>query len=722
MRAIATSGIVGVPFPPLGHEPSPVAALTVDGVDPQLVARAARAVASARGFAMRIQRSDGHWCAELESNTTITAEYVFMRQALGLDLDRKRDGMVRYFFAQQKADGSWGLATNHVGDVSTTAETYLALRLLGIATDDARMRDAERYILAHGGLEKMRVFTRIFFAMFGLFPWSAVPSLPPEFILLPPSSPVNVYALSSWARGTIVPLLILLHHKPLFALSKSQSARSSEARERTKNPASARSSEARERTKNPESARSSEARERTKNLDSPQNDWLDHLWLDPTHKDIPYSEPLARVLRETGASWTTFFTAVDRVLGGYEGLVRRVDGPLGKLRRYALKRCEEWMLERQEDNGDWGGIFPPMLNTVLAFFVNGHSMEEGPLALGLEAIERFSVDDAAGFRIEPCQSPVWDTVLMMIGLVDSGPQDPALARVRDWLARRQILEEHGDWRVYNPAGQPGGWSFEYANTWYPDVDDTAAVVIAFLKQDPSSRTSECVTRAVEWIVSMQNKDGGWAAFDKQNDKLFLNEIPFSDMDSLCDPSTPDIVGRVLEALGIVNDPKYRDACARGIAYLRASQEPEGSWFGRWGVNYVYGSSNVLTALARQGIAADDTMVVRAIAWLRSVQNDDGGWGECLESYSSRALMGRGGSTASQTAWALMALLAYVPREDSAVRRGIQWLVDRQTSEGSWDEEAFTGTGFPKHFYLRYNLYRHYFPLMALGRFVASEVR
>jgi squalene-hopene/tetraprenyl-beta-curcumene cyclase len=637
-----------------------------------------RAIASARAFATRIQRTDGHWCAELESNTTITAEYVFMRQALGLDLTGKRDAIVRYFFGQQKADGSWGLATNHAGDVSSTAETYLALRILGVAVDDPRMRDAERYILVSGGLETMRVFTRIFFAMFGLFPWRAVPSLPPELILLPRESPMNVYALSSWARATIVPLLIVLDRKPLFALPNGRST---------------------------------------------ENGWLDHLWIDAAHKDIPYSEPLARVVLETGASWATFFTAVDRLLSVHDGLARRV-GPLGAIRRHALARCEAWILERQEPNGDWGGIFPPMLNTVLALSVNGHPLATGPVALGLEAIERFSVEDAAGFRVEPCQSPVWDTVLMMTGLLDSGRSDPALDLVRDWLARLQILDERGDWRVYNPDGKPGGWSFEYTNTWYPDVDDTAAVVIAFLKHDPSwrtSRTSECVRRGVAWMVSMQNEDGGWAAFDKQNDRVFLNEIPFSDMDSLCDPSTPDIAGRVLEALGILDDPDLRAVCARGIDYLRASQEREGSWFGRWGVNYIYGTSNVLNGLMRQRVSPRDPMVGRAIAWLRSVQNADGGWGECLESYANRALMGKGRSTASQTAWAIMGLLAYVPRDDVAVRRGVEWLVGRQTPEGTWDEAEFTGTGFPNHFYLRYNLYRHYFPLMALGRF-AGEAR
>jgi len=655
--------------------PSDLGRVEPKPLDPPLAQGAARAIASARAFAKRIQRPDGHWCAELESNTTITAEYVFMRQALGLELDTKREAMIRYFFGQQKTDGSWGLAPNHVGDVSTTAETYLALRILGVLRSESRMQAAERHILAHGGLATMRVFTRIFFAMFGLFPWSHVPCLPPEFILLPPSVPVNVYALSSWARGTIVPLLILLHAKPLFALPNDKSI---------------------------------------------DNDWLDHLWLDPGNKTIPYSDPLVRVLLDEGLSYKTLFTTIDRVLAGYNRVVRRVAGPFARLRLHALERCERWVIERQEKNGDWGGIFPPMLNTVLALFVNGHTMEKGPLSLGLEAIERFSVEDAAGFRIEPCQSPVWDTVLMMRALLDSGPAEPSLARARDWVTRLQIFDEHGDWRVTNPKGRPGGWSFEYVNTWYPDVDDTAAVVIAFLKHDPASRTSEAVTRAVDWIVSMQNDDGGWASFDRENDKTFLNEIPFSDMESLCDPSTPDIVGRALEALGILGDPKYRDVCARGIAYLRASQEPEGSWFGRWGVNYVYGTSNVLASLACQRIPADDPMVVRALGWLRSVQNDDGGWGECLESYAKRALMGKGPSTASQTAWGLMGLLAYLPRDDQAVQRGIRWLLDRQTPEGSWDEDEFTGTGFPNHFYLRYNLYRHYFPLMALGRFAPQR--
>jgi len=636
----------------------------------------ARAAAfRARDFAYAIRRPDGHWCAELESNTTVTAEYVFMRQALGLDLTKKREALIRYFFVHQKHDGSWGLATNYAGDVSTTAETYLALRILGVSVDDPRMKDSERYILMRGGLEKMRVFTRINLAIFGLFPWDAIPTMLPELILAPPSSPANIYALSSWARGTMVPLLILFHVKPLFALPNG------------------------------------------KWID---NDWLDHLWINPKNKRIPNSDSFLSVLRATGASWKSFFRATDPLLRGYEMLRELGGGTLAALRGRAVRRCEEWVLERQEEGGDWAGIFPPMVNGVLALYANGHHPDEAPLKPALEAIERFTIEDDAGFRCEPCQSPIWDTILMMVALVDAGLADETLDVSRAWIRKLQVLCDRGDWKVGNPDGRPGGWSFEYCNTWYPDVDDTAAIVTGFLKHDPTSGTSESIRQAVEWMVSMQNDDGGWAAFDKNNDKIFLNDIPFSDMASLSDPSTPDIAGRVLEALGILDDPHYREVCARGLAYLRATQEPEGSWFGRWGVNYVYGTSNVLCALARQRVYAADPMPARAIAWLRSVQNADGGWGECLESYANRALMGKGRSTASQTAWALMGLLADVCPDDPAVERGIAWLVTTQNDAGSWDEAEYTGTGFPNHFYLRYNLYRHYFPLMALGRYAMAS--
>ena len=639
-----------------------------------------RAVEAAQDFLWRTRRSE-HWCGELESNPSITAEYVLLCQALGIDLAEKAAPAVRYLSSRQKADGSFGLAANHPGDVSTTAETYLALRILGVGVEDERMRRAERFIRSSGGLARVRVFTRINLALFGLFPWEAVPAVPPEFVLLPPSSPVNIYRLSSWARSTMVPLFVVFHHRPVFALPNGR---------------------------------------------SPENGWLDHLWLDPAHKAVPYRPSLLETLRREGPGWKLFFNASDSLLRLYDRA--RTLGPGPALRARALEACERWVLERQEPTGDWAGIFPPMMNGVLALRLAGHPLDSGPVRRGLEAIEAFGRLDDEGFRVEACQSPVWDTILALIGLLDSGAhgEDPRLLEARRWVESMQLTDDRGDWKVYNPRGTPGGFSFEYANSWYPDVDDTAAVVIGLLKQDPASRGSGVVRRAVSWMLSMQNRDGGFGAFDVDNDSQYLNEIPFSDMDSLCDPSSPDVTGRVLEALGILGDPAHGSACRRALDYLRRSQEPEGSWFGRWGVNYVYGTSNVLNALARLRIPASDRMVERALRWLETVQNPDGGFGEGLESYADRTWMGKGPSTASQTAWGVLGLLAYRSAKSERVRRGVEWLVRRQLgggeARGSWNEEESTGTGFPRHFYLRYHLYRHYFPLMALGRFRAASRR
>jgi squalene-hopene/tetraprenyl-beta-curcumene cyclase len=693
----------------------------------QLPEIAAFALREARDYLFSIQHKDFHWCAELESNSTITSEYVFMCQMLSLEYSpAKRESILRFLLSSQKRDGSWGIADLHDGDLSTTAETYLALRILGVSENDEVLKAAQKYILSRGGLEKVRIFTRIFLAMFGLMPWKAIPIIPAEFIFMPPKFAVNIYKLSSWARGTMVPLFIIAHYRPIYALPNGRHE---------------------------------------------NNTWLDHLWKNTPKgaedKKIPYSESWTRILVQNGISWRTVFTAADSLLRLYER------GKVDRLREIALQRCEKWVLDHQETTGDWAGIVPPMINGVLALTLRGHGLDADPVRKGIEAIERFGWKDSQGFRIQACVSPVWDTALSTVALCDAGDSivnrgDLRLKRAMDWISQEQILEDYGDWKVYNPKGPSGGWAFEYANTWYPDVDDTAAVILALLKQDPSRTCTMTIERAMDWVISMQNKDGGFAAFDVDNDRLFLNEIPFSDMDSLCDTSSADVTGRVLEALGLYREliasqnqedaenvqnrlEKIEQATARGITYLRSTQEEQGSWFGRWGVNYVYGTSHVLCGLARVGVPASDPMIESALVWLKTVQQENGGWGEGLESYFDRRLMGKGPTCASQTAWGLMGLLAYLPASDPSIHASVRWLAANQnraaeddrdrhfsrvysTTEnfsateadmkeipgGTWRERQFTGTGFPNHFYLRYHLYRHYFPMMALGRYVEAN--
>jgi squalene-hopene/tetraprenyl-beta-curcumene cyclase len=659
-----------------------------------LVAKVKRALQGGTDYLFAEQNEDYHWCAELESNSTITSEYVFLAQILGLDLADRREKMVAYLLHHQKKDGSWGIAAHFDGDVSSTAETYLALRILGLEVSHPALVSAQNYILTRGGLEKVRIFTRIHFALFGLIPWEAIPAIPPEFIFFPPQMPVNIYSLSSWARGTMVPLFIIFHHKPVFALPNGKDR---------------------------------------------DNRFLDHLWLDPADKRIPYapslSELIVKTMKREGSRWRTLFAAADRFLKFYE---KR--GKSFRVRAFALKKCESWILEHQEKSGDWAGIFPPMVNSVLALTLQGYALDSDPVKRGIEAIDRFAWEDELGYRIQACVSPVWDTALAAIGLVDAGVEgsDAKLKGAIDWILERQLVVEYGDWKVYNPDGPSGGWSFEYQNSWYPDVDDTAAVVLALLKQDPTSATTPAMKRAIGWMVSMQNRDGGWAAFDINNDHKFLNEIPFSDMNSLCDDSSPDVTGRVLEALGLLRrnlgdalarhygEASIQNSIDRGVDYLKRTQEIQGSWYGRWGVNYVYGTSNVLCGLSQ--IEPDlkkmtpevRSMIERGTQWLKLVQNEDGGFGESLESYSDKRWMGKGESTASQTAWGAMGLLSYLSAQDPAVQNAIRYLLRKQRKMGisglSWKESHFTGTGFPNHFYLRYHYYRHYFPMMALGRF------
>jgi squalene-hopene/tetraprenyl-beta-curcumene cyclase len=394
----------------------------------------------------------------------------------------------------------------------------------------------------------------------------------------------------------------------------------------------------------------------------------------------------------------------------------------------------KWILERQEENGDCGGIFPPLHAAIYAFSLEGYKLDDEPVRLGLEAMERAAWEDKSGKRIQVCTSPVWDTALMTIGLSDSmAIENKPIEKSITWIQSHQLLEPRGDWRISRPQLAPGGYSFEYENTWYPDVDDTAAVLLAQVKHDAQSIASNSVIAAATWILGMQNPDGGWAAFDVENDKLFLNKIPFSDMDAMCDTSCADITGRIIEAFGLIMRrssekfhashlmPQLSAACTRGVHYLASTQEPDGSWFGRWGCNYIYGTGHALCGLAYYVDNPQVRLMVKsALQWVKSRQNTDGGWGESLLSYQSADYQ-RQESTPSQTAWALMGLLAHLPVADEAIERGVRFLVSSQRPErdigSSWPQKVYTGTGFPNKMYLGYDYYRHYFPMMALGRYL-----
>ena len=649
----------------------------------QLLGDARIALQQAIEFAFENQQSDGHWFAEVSADVTFTCQYVMFKYAMGFDLKGDGDALRRWLLQDQTEEGSWTLAPKNPGNISATVEAYLALKILGVSADDPAMLKAKDFMLKNGGVAKVRFFTRFFLATFGLLPWSAIPQLPAEFILMPASSPINIYTLSSWARSTLIPVLIVRHHEPIYPLPNGL---------------------------------------------SPHNDFLDELWCDPDNKNIPYGPPLSEVF--WNRDFIRFgFTAIDKIITQLGSLKQ------SPLRGIARRKCVEWLLEHQESTGDWAGFFPPMHGSVWALILEGFSVEHQAVRLGMEALERLSVIDARGKRLVATISPMWDTVLMLNALCDAGiGGDARVQKAVKWVKDRQLLGPEGDWRIYQPNIKPGGWSFQYTNTWYPDVDDTAVVVMALIKHDPSCIGSECISNAVKWILGMHNPDGGWAAFDYGNNKLWLHKIPFSDMDSLCDPSTADVTGRILECFGFLLSHRkgswdrqlmlqVNRASERGVRYLLSEQAACGAWWGRWGSNYNYGTGNALRGLVHfaHGNIEVQKSIERAARWFESVQNTDGGWGEDLRSYDFPEMAGQGESTAAQTAWALQSLQPYRSQSDPAIEKGIRWLITNQrvkSEQGaSWPTDLYVGTGFPKVLYLGYPFYHHYFPIMALGKYV-----
>jgi squalene-hopene/tetraprenyl-beta-curcumene cyclase len=615
------------------------------------------AIQRAQDYLLSIQYDDGYWWGELETNVCMAAEYLLLTHFLDV-ADRRWDKIVNYLRRQQLPDGTWSIYYGGPGDLNATVEAYFALKLAGVPAHDPAMEKARQFVLSKGGVPKVRIFTKIWLALFGQWDWRGVPVLPPELILLPSWFPINIYEFASWARATIVPMLIILTRRPVCPV--------------------------------------------------PQSAHIDELY--PVPPDlVDYSLPKSDRL----LGWRSLFLGMNRLLRLYEWLGWK------PLRRRAALAAEKWILNHQEEDGCWGGIQPPWVYSLIALNLLGYELDHPVMAKGLQGFEGFAIEDEETFNPQACLSPVWDTGLAMIALLDSGlaADHPALVKAARWLLREQILTG-GDWQVKNRTGPPGGWAFEFANDLYPDTDDTAEVLMALrctcLPEE--GEKSEALDRGLQWLLSMQSRNGGWGAFDVNNTRRFITRNPFCDFGEVIDPPSEDVTAHILELLGLLGYDRAFPPVRRALAYLRREQRPEGPWFGRWGVNYIYGTGAVLPALRALGEDMRQEYVQRAARWLALHQNDDGGWGETCASYADPDLAGTGPSTASQTAWALLALLAADQGASETVRRGIVYLAETQRQDGSWDEPYFTGTGFPRDFFINYHLYRDYFPLMALGRY------
>jgi squalene-hopene/tetraprenyl-beta-curcumene cyclase len=604
----------------------------------------------------QLQDDDGFWKGDLETNVTMDAEDLMLRHFLGISTADGDTQTARWIRSHQNDDGSWSNFAGGPGDVSTTVEAWVALRMAGDDSVAPHLAAAAEFVRRAGGVERARVFTHVWLSLFGLWSWDDCPHLPPELILLPRWAPLNIYNWGCWARQTIVPLAIVSALRPVRPV------------------------------------------------------------------DVDLAPLRAGTTPERRKSWTTLsglFQRLDTSLHAYNR------HPLRVVRERALRRCEQWILDRQEADGGWGGIQPPWVYSLIALHLRGHEIDSPAMRAGLAGLEGFTVhtetEEGPARWLEACQSPVWDTGLAVAALLDAGvpPDDADVRRATDWLLAEQIAGP-GDWQVRRPHVVSGGWAFEFANDVYPDTDDTAEIVLALRRvqhSDPG-RLRRALDLAVAWTTGMQSRDGGWGAFDADNTHRLAERLPFCDFGAVIDPPSADVTAHIVEMLA-AEGRADEEPCRRGVAWLIDAQEPDGSWFGRWGANHVYGTGAVVPALVLAGIPVTDRRIRRAVSWLEEHQNDDGGWGEDLRSYRDRSWIGRGDSTPSQTAWALLALLA-ADEHSEAVERGIRHLVDTQRPDGGWDEHRFTGTGFPGDFYIAYHLYRLVFPIWALGRYVTRQ--
>ena len=639
------------------------------------------AIVHARDFLLGLQHPDGYWCSELEADSMLEADYIFLHILLESGdpgrLQRALTEMMRY----QNDDGSWSIYPGGPGNISLSVKCYSAAKLMGISADDPRLAKCRKWVLAHGGVIACNTFTKMYLCALGEYDYDAVPAIPPEIVLFPKWFYFNIYEISSWSRSIIVPLAIMYAKKPFKRI--------------------------------------------------PAEQGIDELFVGGRANSILR----LRVDRKHLISWRNIFLAFDRMTHWFEAVHIR------PLRKLAMKRAEKWMLERLEMTDGLGAIYPAMLNAIIALRCLGYSEDDPQVIRARDEFEKLGIEQPPTpempeptFRMTPCMSPVWDTAQAVYALGEAGvPRNhPRMLKAVDWMLAKEVRHK-GDWAVKVPNTEPGGWYFEFNNEFYPDTDDTAQVLLALSKVDnPRERYQHQVAqRALAWEFAMQCKNGGWGSFDKDNTKMIFQYIPFADHNAMLDPPSVDITGRMLETLAVYGYTRADKRVQKAIDFIFKEQEPDVSWFGRWGVNYIYGTFLVLRGLDAIGVDHLEPQVQQAAEWIRMVQNADGGWGESCGTYDEPDTRGIGISTPSQTAWAMMALLAAGDDRSDSVAKGVRWLLERQREDGSWDEtmgegrtrqSIITGTGFPKVFYLAYTMYREYFPLMALTTYKRAMER
>ncbi len=619
------------------------------------------AMVAAREWLLQKQNPEGWWCAELEADTTLESYFILFKTLFGHRDDPKIPKLARVIRQEMLPGGGWSIFRGGPAEVSISCLSYFALKLAGVSAGDPGMRRSRDTILKLGGVVKANTYTKYYLAFFDQYDWEHVPAIPPEMILIPKVSPFHIYDMSSWSRTIFVPLSIIYALKPACVV--------------------------------------------------PQECYIDELFLGGRqHADLALQRDKASI------TWKNFFLLTDKALKIAEKF------PIGSARSLAIKRAEKWMIERFKESGGLSAILPAMMNSMIALKCLGYPEDHPLVKEGIHELDLLEIHDAKddSIRVQPCVSPVWDTCISVYALGQTGYDagQPAMRRGASWLLSKQS-KLPGDWAVNNPA-PPGGWYFEFRNEFYPDVDDTCMTLMAL--EHARAHEGEAVQRAavqrgLTWMLGMQNEDGGWASFDRGNDKEWMTKGAFADPNAMIAPSPADITSRVLESLSFHKEFQLgHPVVQKAIEFIKKDQCRDGSWFGRWGVNYIYGTWQVLRGLKLIGEDMNKGYLRRGVEWFKHHQNPDGGWGESIASYEDPREKGKGPSTASQTAWALMGLISAHQGDSQAVRSGIKYLLDTQTPEGTWEEEHWTGTGFPKVFYLKYHYYRHYFPMMALAQY------